>query len=295
LASTRRLVALFGIVCAIAVAALGQVCRGPVTGFVAGIGFALNGLVVESYTHALFDMIALAFSSLAVLALIVLLKPLWGASVGQRTSIRNGLIVGILLALAVGTKMNALIAVLVTLELMLILGMRWMRSRDRRTLTSVLLLGLSLIVGLFLFIAVNPAMYGDLFNGLRDLFVIQARTVQVQSAFLPDHLVTLGNKVRAVGTLLCGHSAGLLVLVVATLWPTWEGLRRFSPRTVVVLWWWTALAAVIAWIPFPWPRYVLPVLAPAAILCADTCVGSCAAISKRLSGKPAPIKPSVTV
>jgi hypothetical protein len=285
LVAARLVAASFGIACAVAVAALGLRCRGPATGLVAGIAFALHGLAIDGYTHAMFDVIALAFSALAMLALIALVGPAWGDPGGPRRTLAMGLITGVLLALAVGTKMNAMIVVLVAASLAVVVLARAARTGDRRGPGVARSLGLSLVVGLLAFITINPTLHGDLAGGLRDLFAMPARTTRVQASFLPDHLTTLGAKFRAVSTLVCGHPGGLIALTLVTLWPTWEGLRRFSPRSVLVLWWWTALGAVLAWIPFPWPRYALPLLPPAALLLGDALVGWAAGL-RSLRGGP---------
>ncbi|WP_165232708.1 phospholipid carrier-dependent glycosyltransferase [Aquisphaera insulae] len=265
----RRVVLGFGMLCAAVVAAIGTRCRGPMTGLAAGLILAAHRLAIEAYTHALFDMIALAFSALAVLGLIALVGPMRGEPSGLRRMLFVSLITGLMLALAVGTKMNALIVVMVAAELGLIAACRGIWGREHPARGGALCLGLSLAVGVLVFVAINPTLHGHPWSGLVDLFAMPARTEEVQASFLPDHLIAPSQKAHAIGTILCGHPAGLLVLGLAMLWPTWNGLRRFSPRTVLVLWWWTALGAVLAWIPFPWPRYVLPVLPPAALLTAD--------------------------
>jgi len=298
LLSARLIAATFGLVFAFAVAVLGQWCRGPVTGLVAGSIVAVHPLAVHAYTHALVDIIALAFSVLAVLGLIALLpSPLASfkiARAGADLRVRPGadtsvspyhgilkpaVVTGLFLALAVGSKMNALIVVMVAAALFLVLAARASGLQARRLQIPDLAPVLALAVGLLLFIAMNPSLYSDVPGGLRDLIAVPARTTRLQASFLPDYLPTASARLGTVAILLCGYQIGLLFLVALAIRPTWLAMRCLSARSVVVLWWWIALLAVTAWIPFPWPRYALPLLPPAAVLIADAVVESLHAVA----------------
>jgi len=273
LLAARLLAAAFGIVCALALASVGRACGGPASGLLAGVAFAVHPLAVEAYTHALFDIIALAFSVLAVRALIALLGPIRGEPASRGRSLGRGVAAGVLLALAVGTKMNALVVAALSPVLLLVLigrGCRG-RSRDVEVLGPALILGLA--VGAAVFVAINPTLHRDVPGGLRDLFEEPARTSTIQAAFIPGFLGSPAAKWDAVGRLVGRRPAVMILLVALSLGPTWLGLRRLTGRTVVVLWWWLGLVMVTAWIPFPWSRYALPVLPPATVLTADALVG----------------------
>jgi Dolichyl-phosphate-mannose-protein mannosyltransferase len=273
LLAARLLAAAFGIIGAVALSSVGSACRGSITGLIAGMIFAVHPAVVEAYTHALFDIIALAFSVLAVRSLIALLSPVWSEPARWRRSLALGVVTGLLFALAVGAKMNALaVMVLALLLLMLLVGRAWRRRAGDVGVLAVVLT-LAMVVSLVLFAAINPAYYPDVLGGFRDSFVVPAQTTKVQAAFLPTFLATPSAKWAALGRLVCGHSMGLWVLAALTLGPTWLGLRRLTARTVVVLWWWLALVIVAAWIPFAWSRYALPVIAPAVVLVPDALIG----------------------
>ena len=280
LLTARLLTAAFGVICAIAVGSVACACRGPTTGLLAGVIFAVHPIVVHAYTHALFDIISLAFSVLAVRGLIAVLSSIWSEPESRGWTLMKGMGTGVLIALAVGTKMNSLVvAALALLLTLVVIGRAWRRQTGDAVLGLALVLAVA--VSIVLFIEINPANYPDVLNGLRDSFAVPARTTKVQATFLPNFLGTPSAKWAALGRLVCGHPAGLWILTAFLLGPTWLGLRRLTPRTVVTLWWWLALVMVAAWIPFAWSRYALPLVPPAAVLLADSLVALSGWIRKR--------------
>jgi hypothetical protein len=294
LLTARLLAAAFGVICAVAVGSVGSACRGPATGLLAGLIFAFHPIVVHAYTHALFDIIALAFSVLAVRLLISLLSSVWGAPASRGRSLAKGVGIGILVALAVGTKMNALVVVALALVLVLVLIGRASRGQTGDVVFLALALVLAMAVSIVVFIAMNPTYYPDVLGGIRSSFVVPARTTKVQASFLPNFLDTPSAKWAALGWIVCGHPAGLWILSTLFLGPTWLGLCRLTPRTVVVLWWWLALALVAAWIPFAWSRYALPLMPPAAVLLSDALVGMTTCTAARIGRWRRMLDPSLT-
>lgn len=270
----------FGMIAAAAVASLGRCCRSELTGLAAGLAFALHPLVIEAYTHALFDIIALAFSALAVRALVGVMGPVWsGATAAPGITIVRGLWVGLALSMAVGTKMNALIVVLVAGALLFVPAGRAIWGSTRGVVAAGVGLVIALGFGFAVFVAINPTLYPDPSRGLRELFTIPAMTTRWQASFLPNFLDTPRAKLTTVGNLIGARPWALAPLIAVTLGPTWLGFRRLSARTVLVVWWWLALVAVVVWIPFPWERYALPILPPAAVLVADAAMGLLALVA----------------
>jgi 4-amino-4-deoxy-L-arabinose transferase-like glycosyltransferase len=283
--TARSVAAAFGAICALALAWVGRTCRGPAAGLLAAVLFAVHPLAVKAYTHALFDIIALAFSVLAVRSLMAVLEPLWGKPASWGRSAARGVGAGVLLALAVGTKMNALVVWMLAAALGVALIARACRGWTRDIAVVAAALGLALSVGGVVFVAINPTLYPDVIGGLRDVLALPVRTTRIQAALFTDFLETPAEKWSALGTLLCGHPAVLTLLVALSLGPTWLGLRRLTPRTVIVLWWWMSLVMVAVWIPFPWSRYALPVLPPALLITADLLVGLFARIVGPIRGQ----------
>lgn len=289
LAACRAVVVLFGMIAAGAIAGLGNRLGGPLAGLTAGLLFAAHPLVIKACSLALFDIMALAFSALALLALIRT-----NESLGWKRW-AWALALGLLVALAVGTKMNALIVVPVVVFGLLRgrfagpagdnAGQRGAGdangavspgekgSRKPARGGGLVALALVAVTGLAAFLALDPTLYADPLAGVADLFRIPAETTRVQAGFLPDHLATWKDKLTTVGDLLCGHPLGLLVVPVVVIPALTGSIRSWSPRSVVVLWSVVALGAVVAWIPFPWPRYVLPAVPPLALLVADLVAG----------------------
>ena len=295
LLTARLLAAAFGVICAVAVGSVGSACRGPATGLLAGVIFAFHPIVVHAYTHALFDIIALAFSVLAVRLLISLLSSVLGrpgksgpfARKGRRDRYTCG---------ARGRHQDERTGSCGTR-----VGPRPGPHRTRRSrgqTGDVVFLALALVlamaVSIVVFIAMNPTYYPDVLGGIRSSFVVPARTTKVQASFLPNFLDTPSAKWAALGWIVSGHPAGLWILSILFLGPTWLGLCRLTPRTVVVLWWWLALALVAAWIPFAWSRYALPLMPPAAVLLSDALVGMTACTAARIGRWRRMLDPSLT-
>lgn len=258
---TRLVAVFFGMVTASTIYAIGRAAYGPMSGLIAGALFALHPVSIEAETHALFDIIAVAFSALAVLGLIALVSP----SRHRARSYALGAATGLAIALAVGTKMNALIIVLVGLAMLLIELGRAVAGPRVGGVSPILF---ALMVSAPVFFALNPVLFTDPIGGTIDLFAMPARTVEVQKAFLPDYLPSLVSRATAVGWLLCGGTPALVALAALTVLPTVSAIRCLGPRLVIALWWWIALAAVTVWVPFPWERYALPLVPPAALMAA---------------------------
>jgi hypothetical protein len=261
-----------GFLTAMGIVAIGRRCGSLGAGRLAALLFVLHPVAVGCYHLILLDIIALAFSTLAVLVLIAMMEGLWdpvAAPPGGFRLLALGILEGLLLALACGSKMNALVVVVLAAVVAMALLVQAARHGGGRWLTAALALGLGFAVGAIVFVAINPALYPDVLGGLYALFDEPARTERIQASFLPGHAATPAAKLRTLAGLLAGGEAGLLVMTLIAAWRTAAAARRPGPWMIVALWWWIALGAVGAWIPFPWERYALPVVPPAALLVAD--------------------------
>ncbi len=246
---------------------LGTAAGHWVAGLIASQLLLLHPGMVESYNHAMADAIAVMFTCAAALVLFQ-----WFAGQGassppaRRRTLLLVLTGGLFLGLASGAKMNSL--VLVGLTALLVAGLTsqawWQGQRARAIRLGLEGLGL-LVVGLAVFVVINPAIWQDPFGGLAATMTEHRQTALVQAQFLGGHLVTPGDKLAAVARLGAFGWVPFLLLgaVVAT-----TAARHWRDPGVrfAVCWWLAALIGVTVWIPFAWPRYALPLLAPTTLL-----------------------------
>jgi hypothetical protein len=264
-----------GLTAALLVGAIGRRVGGRAVGVLAAGLFALQPAVVGSYSYAMVDILALAPAIGAVLVLCGLVEP--GAASGGRRLAR-GLLLGGLLGLAVGAKLNALVVAIVAAAAGLAAAWRAARGdADARRALAGLIVGGAVSVAVF--VGINPAFYPDVVGGIRGLFAELARAAELQRMCLPDALDTPAAKLRAVaalgGTGWGPPWAELGVCLAVAAWRSVVAWRSGpAARRVVAAWFWIALALVAAWIPFPWERYALPVVPPAALLLADGLVAA---------------------
>ncbi|HEY4245307.1 MAG TPA: phospholipid carrier-dependent glycosyltransferase [Lacunisphaera sp.] len=255
----------------------------------------LHPAVVFASTHAMSDSIALMFSIAAAFAAYGWFEHFSGPvttrfSPGLPQSIGTG----ILLALACGAKMNSLVLVILTGVLVaMVTGQKWLnRQRSEAVVASahgLIILGVSLLG----FIAINPAIIQDLGGGLAASFLEDQHTLAIQTDATNSHLAGLAAKLETVISMGFFHWTIFGFVVAVLIWSMvfrWhQNIFRFA-----VCWWLTTFLCVTVWIPLAWPRYVIPVLAPSALL-----VGCFASIQirelvLRIGGKPSQIHRSST-
>jgi hypothetical protein len=78
-------------------------------------------------------------------------------------------------------------------------------------------------------------------------------------------LATLSAKIHAVAHLAFFGWLGSVAVASCAMWCL-RGPSVF--RRVVAIWWLIAVAAVTAWMPFPWLRYVAPLILPSVLVVA---------------------------
>lgn len=277
----RRVALVAGMLAAIGLGSIGLAMRGPATGLLAGLAFSLHPITVTASMLAMFDTMAVMWSIMSVR----LLMGLVGSTGWKRAATSVGL--GLSMVMAVGTKMNALIVVALTVLAMSVLLGKALVRKDSRSLKSAALLACSLVIGLVVFVGTNPALGPNVVEGLADLFQLPAETTRVQAGFLPDFLGLPIARGVALGQLLLGFREGLLPIVAVVAIAT-AGTIRDRSRWVALAWAWLALAMVTAWLPFPWPRYALPVVPCVCLIAADSLI-SIAGMIPRF--RPSPSQP----
>lgn len=237
----------------------------------------LHPAVIFAATHAMSDSVALMFSIAAAFAAYC-----WFDQFSRLIASRffRGLPLsigsGVLLAFACGAKMNSLVLVLLMgLLVAMVAGQKW-RSRRPFEAVNASVHGLIILaVSLLGFIAINPAIIQDLSGGLVASLMEQQRTLAIQMDAGDSHLSGLTAKLESVVSMGFFHWAIFGVVVAILIWAMalrWnQNIFRFT-----ICWWLVTFICVTVWIPLAWPRYVIPLLPPSALL-----VGSFASIEIR--------------
>jgi hypothetical protein len=136
------------------------------------------------------------------------------------------------------------------------------------------------------FSLVNPAVTIDPIEGLPAVVTYQNLGLGFMQQVMSDRaLVTLPAKFEAMSQVAGGMLGFLLVSAFSWL----AAIRR--PRAgvwFVAAWWVVAVALVTVWIPFQWPRYVLPVALPLVLFLAYALTSSTTMIAGELRAKLTP-------
>ncbi len=271
----RALMVAFGLITAVGLANLGRLCGEPGAGGLAALAFAAHPIAVEAYTRIGVDILALGFAVAAVNLLVVLVRRDWEFPRHRRRDVVIwGLGLGSLLALACGSKMNAVVVVVLAQAVGLaLIGVRIARRRWR-PLAPLAALAIAAAVAAVAFIIANPTLYRDAWGGLWALVDEHRQTARIQAAFAGTLLSDPGARLQALGVLLFRRREGLWLAAAIIAWRTAAALRARSAMIVVAAWWWIALASLAAWLPFAWGRYALPLLPPTVLLLAEALVAA---------------------
>jgi hypothetical protein len=267
----RILVMLFAILTALVLYVTAWICVGWRTGLLASVLFALHPAVINSYSWVLIDIVPLAFSCLAVLCLVCVAQRRWlGSFRPGGTAAGLAILLGAFLGLACGAKMNALIVAGLAGLATLWFAYRAFRSRARDAITAALVTAIAMIVALCVFIADNPALYPDIWGGLKALVAENHCTAGIQEDFLGGGLHTVTGRFLAIGRLTGNWFWLFLVVVACFIYQAARSVREASAWMLICAWWLVALVLLLAWLPFAWDRYVLPLIPPSALLVART-------------------------
>lgn len=236
----------------------------PGAGLVASTLICVHPAMMISYHRAHADIIALLFSAAAALATFAFVRRLRQAPRPSNTTLfGSAAVVGLLLALACGAKMNALVLVglagVATLAALVLRARHDLPGAARGAAAGAMIPALALAV----FIAINPAIVADVPDGLAATVTEHRATEAIQTRLSKRTLTTPTEKFSAVSALTVNYPvlmAGLALAAVAALVRAADGLRFLA------LWFLLSLTAVTFWLPLPQTRYVLPVLLPGALL-----------------------------
>lgn len=264
----RRVMLVTTLLASLAILTLGASVANPATGFLASQLFLLHPMTVFTYNHAMADAVAVLFSVIAAMAIwlfvqrFVDIKP-----VSRRDALVLALFTGSALALACGAKMNSLILVMLFGVAVAGVALTTFRRGERGRAVHVLAYGATTgVIALLVFALINPAILADFSGALQALFAEQRVGLEYTMRAMPElRLQGLDDKFGAVSHIAFGPLSFILGAVVCLV-PAVRS-RRLG-LWVVAAWWTIAVVVVTVWIPIAWARYVLPIVAPSALLLA---------------------------
>ena len=274
----RRVMLVTTVLASLVILVLGASIANPVTGLVASQLFLLHPITVFTYNHAMADAVALLFSAVAALATWrFVLRFTDPAPVSARDGWLLTVISGVALALACGAKMNSLILVVLFAAAVAGVAVTTFRNGDRARARQVLAYGAaSGVVAFAVFTLINPAILADFSGALQAVFAEQRVGLEFTMRAMPElRLEGLDDKFGAVSHVALGPVSfllGALVCLVPALRSRRVGLW------LVAAWWTIAVVIVTLWIPIAWSRYVLPIVAPSALLLAYALVSAADAL-----------------
>lgn len=269
-AATARLVmVMFGVGSVLGVFILTSFYVDTVVAFLAAFLFALHPAVVAAYTEVGVDILATAFSLTAVICFVLIERNVWRQC--ARPRLCRALICGsggLSLALAVGSKLNAAIVGFVGAIMCLCFTVSFLRRRSTESKDACVTMILLLLLSLVVFVGLNPASYPHPVRAIWAVYADQQKSLAVQEGIptVQHPLYSWSDRIEAVARLTAFHPALFALVAIAFLLQIRSIRKSPGPFPVIALWWLIALVAVTAWIPFPRPRYALPVIVPSVIL-----------------------------
>jgi hypothetical protein len=272
LQTSRQTMCLLAAVSALGLYVIVLRCGSPTGGLVAAILFGLHPIVIPAYTTAMIDMVALCFSVLFIASFLELVScpdepnryPRW--TIG---------LTGVLLAFACGSKMNALVVVVVAGTCAGFFCLQALRHRhqvERRRGIKLRLCSLlmALMVAFTLFVASNPTLYRDFLGGLMALVQEHRWTAEIQETFVGRQLVSTGERWTVLSGLVGLSPLRNIAMLFSVGWQLVACYRKRDEFMIVVLWWFVSLGLLLAWMPFSWSRYALPLVPPTVLVIGKT-------------------------
>jgi hypothetical protein len=173
--------------------------------------------------------------------------------------------------------MNSLIMVMVFgAALAGVVAVAWRGAQHRRALQALAYGAATGVIAFVLFALINPAIHADLAGALRAMFEEQRVGLEYTMRAMPElRLQGLDDKFGAVSHVALGPLSFLVGAIACLV----VALRSGRPGVWLVATWWTIATLVVTlWIPIAWSRYVLPIVAPSALLLAFALVSAAEAV-----------------
>ena len=269
--AARAVMLLFGVLAVVLVFVLTALYTEPLVAFLAAVVFALHPAVVAAYTEVGVDILAIAFSLLAVVHFVLIERGAWRQS--TRPRLFRALLCtsgGLCLAFAVGSKMNAAVVGILGALVCLFFIAKSLRQHVQEAKESAAAMACLLIISLSVFVGLNPGNYPNPIKGVWSAYADQQRSLEVQKGIpAKRHPLRSGiERIRAIADLTAFHPAVFALIVGAFILQVVAATRAGQPLPVIALWWLIAFVVIAAWLPFARPRYALPVIAPSVVLVA---------------------------
>lgn len=241
-----------------------------IAGLIASSLLLFHPLVMTESGRAMSDLVALLFSIAAAFSAYAWYLCVSAPSLPRfREVLSNSVIAGFLLALACGAKMNSLVVVLVTGLMVAFVAGRKVLKHDRLGAVKVAAHGLIILtIGLLVFIAINPTLIQRPIDGIAATVLEHRRTEALHTDLTNSRLETLPAKASAVVKMGFVGWTPFVTLLIGT---TWFVIRRWDNPAVrfAACWWVVGFVCLTLWLPFVWPRYIIPLLPPSAWLIAS--------------------------
>ena len=267
--ASRAIMVMFGAISVAGVFVLSSLYMDFAWAFLASLLFALHPSVVSAYTEVGVDILAIAFSLLAVTCFALIERGIW------RKSPRPGLcrnllciVGGLSLAFAVGSKINAIVVGFLGAAMCLLFVVSFLRQKSDESKNSFKTMLMLLVISLAVFVGSNPANYPNPVKGISALYSDSQRSLEVQKGIpaVRHPLRSWNEHLRAIADLTVFNPVIFLLIAGAFVFEIVVASKSGKPFPVIALWWLIALVSVTAWIPFARSRYALPVIAPSVIL-----------------------------
>jgi hypothetical protein len=233
--------------------------------------------VIQAYSLAMIDMVASCFSIWFVCVMIQLsLSP-------QRPLIQTfGTVVlaSFLLAMACGSKMNSLAVVgLAGVFAIYLSWSAWRGSNGDRRSDQVVCASLvaARIIAAMICVVSNPTLYVNTVDGILALSYEHRLTADIQERMFGGRLNSIPKRLGAIASLVSLSQIAFVGLSGLVVWNCVRCVRvypwsiisdqgRVRAFAIVLAWWGVAFALLLAWLPFGWDRYALPLIPPTVLV-----------------------------